>query len=524
MTEIVPYTVRSEVKERTDGWVDVIQPVAALAEQVMHTEFVPKGLRGKPAAITAAILYGRELEMPPMQSLTNIHVVDGRVGLAAEHMRAMVFAAGHEITYPVLKGAQVVARGRRRGPDGVLGEPTDVEWNWQMAQHAGLVGKDNWKKYPRAMLTARATADLCRLIFPDVTRGMEAAEELDEDERPAEAGTSTSTTDKPVSKVSRAKAKGTTPPAATAAPVPPVQGSAVAAPPRPPLPAAKVAPEPAAATPGEGLGDTGSQPPAAGPARELDFSDEADRDLAKHLERVMYDCPKGPSTHHAPHEYQFGAELRECPGLVSAPCSNEGKHTHHRWATTQAFYWCEGITTLQQCPHISNTQQCRYASGHEGPHTFGGGLQDPVSNRRCELPEEHDAHAWNPRKGEWFNCSGRALAMETIELPEAEIVSEGDGSPDDLDATGGPVPDTSPTISPGALRALGAAFTSLGITDSAERHHTTSALLGRKVETWKTLTRADADKLFKAVENLTTRDQLEELVQRAAEEWGASDA
>ncbi len=115
-------------------------------------------------------------------------------------------------------------------------------------------------------------------------------------------------------------------------------------------------------------------------------------------------------------------------------------------------------------------------------------------------------------------------AMETIELPEAEIVSEGDGSPDDLDATGGPVPDREPLISPGALRALGAAFTSLGIKDTAERHHTTSALLGRKIDSWKTLTRSDADRLFKAVENLTTRDELETLVQEAAEKWGQAGA
>lgn len=508
--------------EHTDGWIRVLEPVGTLAQALAGTEFVPKALRNKPEAVTAAILFGRELAMPPLQSLAQVHMVEGKATLSAEHMRAMVFAAGHEITYPVLKGTQVIARGRRRYADGTWSSPTEVEWNWAMAEYAGLSRKDNWRKYPRAMLEARATGELCRLVFPDVTHGMLTSEEV-EDGGDVPEGGMPSSGEPATSKVSRAPRKGTAKPAPAVEAAPPVQSSAAGAPPRPPLPAAKVASGPAAATPGEGDGSAKTPSTVAGPPlRVLDFTVEDDRDLAKHLERIMYDCPQGASTHHAPHEYQFGAELRDCPGLVTAQCANEGKHTHHRWATTQAFKWCEGVAETRQCPSISNGQQCRYAADHNGPHTFGGGLQDPVSNKRCELPQEHDAHAWNPRKGEWFNCAGTAIEERAGVVTDAEIVDV--ELPEPPIEEGGAAPDREPTISPGALRALGAAFTSLGIKDTAERHHTTSALLGRKIDSWKTLTRGDADRLFKAVENLTTRDELETLVQSAAEQWGQNGA
>lgn len=481
MTELERYlpevhTFRSELAERTDGWVDVIGDVVKLAEHVALTEFVPKALRGKPAAITAAVLFGRELAMPPMQSLANIHVIEGRPSLAAEQMRAMVLAAGHEITYPTLTGRQVLAQGRRRYPDGTWSPPTTVEWNWAMAEAAKLTGKDNWRGYPRAMLEARATAELCRLIFADVTHGLPSTEEIeDADSIPAKVG-GVEQRD-PSNRVSRASRSGTKKAADGASQPAPraADSTAPSAPPRPPLPGAAAPPEPVA-----GAGEPNAAPPATDPGPE-----------------VTPDAPVAD----LPREEQ------------------------------------------RQCPHISNGQQCRYYADHEGKHTFGGGLQDSVSLRHCELPHEHDAHAWNPRKGEWYSCGGAALEL---------MASEGDGSPDDAAATGeyadepsiahqngdpmygeqeipdaDVVPDRPEGIHPGQKRALEAAFTSLKLPDRAQRHHAASALLGRKVTTFKPITEDegglsadDGSKLLDQMARLKTADDLEQLIQRAAEEWG----
>ena len=76
-----------ELRRDTDNWVEVLPAVGDLATQISGTEFVPVALRGKPAAIAAAILTGREVGIPPMQSLSGIHVVDGWPTLSSELMR-----------------------------------------------------------------------------------------------------------------------------------------------------------------------------------------------------------------------------------------------------------------------------------------------------------------------------------------------------------------------------------------------------------------------------------------------------
>lgn len=180
----------------TDSWVDVVRPISILAQQIADTEFVPKGLRGSAAATAAAILYGREVGLPPMTALNMTHVVEGRPGVSAEAMRAMVYAAGHELEFVATTGAVCDMRARRRGAEGW----TNLRWTIDMAREAGLTGKNNWKSYPRAMLQARCTTELCRMVFPDVIHGFRSLEELEDmgsepgDTGPAQIGTAGGTT------------------------------------------------------------------------------------------------------------------------------------------------------------------------------------------------------------------------------------------------------------------------------------------------------------------------------------------
>lgn len=149
---------------------------------VAGTEFVPAAYRNKPEAILACIMAGRELGMGPMESLRRIDVIDGNATPSGEWMIAQVFARGHTIETKVLTQTKCVLVGKRYR-DGAVLATQEVEFNFNMAQRAGLTGKNNWKKYPEAMLYWRAATMLCRQFFPDCLSGLKyVAEELGSEE------------------------------------------------------------------------------------------------------------------------------------------------------------------------------------------------------------------------------------------------------------------------------------------------------------------------------------------------------
>lgn len=157
-------------------WIELLEPAAALANQVAGTGFVPRALQGNPAGVVAAILYGDELGLGPMQSLAKISVIEGKPSLSAEAQRALILAAGHELWIEEATITKVTVSGRRAGSE----RTSSVTWTLDDAKRANLAGKANWRLYPRQMLTARATADLARAIFADVIGGLAATEELED--------------------------------------------------------------------------------------------------------------------------------------------------------------------------------------------------------------------------------------------------------------------------------------------------------------------------------------------------------
>jgi len=146
-----------------------VMPLAIqLAEQLHMTDFVPKGLRGNKPAIMAAILAGHEVGLPPMASLGNIDVIDGRPRINAAAQRALILSRGHDLGFVEMTTTRCVMWGRRKGAQ----QTTEVSWTMDDAKRAGLVAKQNWTKHPSDMLVARATGKLARAIFADVIVGI----------------------------------------------------------------------------------------------------------------------------------------------------------------------------------------------------------------------------------------------------------------------------------------------------------------------------------------------------------------
>lgn len=142
----------------------------AQATALANSEIVPKQYRGKPHELLAAAVFARSRGQDPIASLGFIHVIEGRADWNAEGSVALVRAAGHSVSGGVAPdGQSATATGTRRD----TGDTMSCTWTMQMAQQAGLAGKNTWKQFPQDMLWSRAVDQLCRRLFSDVLMGLE---------------------------------------------------------------------------------------------------------------------------------------------------------------------------------------------------------------------------------------------------------------------------------------------------------------------------------------------------------------
>lgn len=164
-------------------WADDARQAASVAVSLAPTPFVPQSLRAVRTSrdetdaelnartasnVTAAILTGQEVGLTPMASLRSIVVIQGTPAMTALAMRGLVQAAGHDVWKVESNDRRAVYAGRRRGSDI---EERSV-WTIERATKLGLTGKQNWKTQPEAMLIARATSEVCRLVGADVLLGL----------------------------------------------------------------------------------------------------------------------------------------------------------------------------------------------------------------------------------------------------------------------------------------------------------------------------------------------------------------
>lgn len=150
------------------AWADELQAAYALGEALCQTDFVPKDFKGKPHAAAAAIMAGKALGLDPMNSLSSIFVIHNKPALYARTMAAMVMQHGHELLRTVATPSEVTVMAKRKGQD----EWQQFTWTIERAKTAGYTSNPLYQKDPIAMLTAKAQAEACRTIAPDVLNGV----------------------------------------------------------------------------------------------------------------------------------------------------------------------------------------------------------------------------------------------------------------------------------------------------------------------------------------------------------------
>lgn len=154
------------VRNANDDDALMVQLSSAQLRYISNTDFVPPGLRNNEPAILACIATGRSLGISDMTALRSIHIIDGKPTFSAELMVQLVRRRGHSIQGEVGDGSATVT-----GVRADTGDEMTSTWTFAMAERAGLSGKGNWKKYPEAMLWARAVSQLCRMLFADCFAG-----------------------------------------------------------------------------------------------------------------------------------------------------------------------------------------------------------------------------------------------------------------------------------------------------------------------------------------------------------------
>jgi hypothetical protein len=163
---------------------DVLNTAHKLAAQICHTEFVPKGLRGSPEKVLAALLLGREKGVGAMTALTHIDVIEGRAGANAALKQALAESAGARFKVREMSDQRCVIHAWSPGD---TGDPTVIVWSMDDAKKAGIAGKNVWRQYPRKMLFRRAMSEAVDVVAASAVCGLPPTLEDIEDDYAAAA-------------------------------------------------------------------------------------------------------------------------------------------------------------------------------------------------------------------------------------------------------------------------------------------------------------------------------------------------
>lgn len=149
-----------------------MEQAIGLATRFAKSGMVPKHYAGNPDAILVAWEYGGSLGLGLMQSLQGIAVINGMPCIWGDSLLAAVMASGQleSIDESVEGKCTVVRKGKN---------PATTTFTMADAKVAGLIGKTGpWTQYPKRMLQMRVRAFALRDNFPDILKGMQVAEEV----------------------------------------------------------------------------------------------------------------------------------------------------------------------------------------------------------------------------------------------------------------------------------------------------------------------------------------------------------
>lgn len=177
--ESTALSTKVDLSDRLPVKIETIQDLNTLGKLLYGSGFF-KDVAGASQAIVK-VLAGAEIGLGPIASMTSIYIVEGKPSFSS-NLIASKIKSHSEYDYKVEsltdKSCKVaIYQNQPIHTQAGDGSPVvhhnmqkigDFEFTEADARAAGLLGKNNWKKYPKAMYFSRAISQAARVFCPDV--------------------------------------------------------------------------------------------------------------------------------------------------------------------------------------------------------------------------------------------------------------------------------------------------------------------------------------------------------------------
>ena len=137
------------------------------SQMLVKSGFLPPSIKSVEQAIAVA-LKGHELGLPMMTSFSLINIIQGKPTVSAEGMLALIHTKckGAVIDFIKIEEDCCVIEASRPGA-----KKHTFKFDLNDAKSAGLLSRQQWKQYPRAMFRSRCVSEMARTLFPDAIMG-----------------------------------------------------------------------------------------------------------------------------------------------------------------------------------------------------------------------------------------------------------------------------------------------------------------------------------------------------------------
>lgn len=142
------------------------------AEILVRSGTLPPALN-RVEKVAAVILRGKELGIAPMEALTSINIIQGKVTSSTQLMLALIYRSGLLEDIEMIRADPAKCVMKRKGMTAHT-----VEFGTADAKPMGLMSKDTYRKFPTVMFLWRAIAMCERVVFPDVIGAVYTPDEL----------------------------------------------------------------------------------------------------------------------------------------------------------------------------------------------------------------------------------------------------------------------------------------------------------------------------------------------------------